>query len=78
MSLLFQIILFAVQVLIAFFVGEIAKDKGRNFTPWFIFGLFTSVWALFYVMLVDDLRPPFPVRRRKVAGGKVSLKADCR
>ena len=68
MGLLIPIVLVAAQVLIPFFVGAIARDKGRSFALWCLFGVISPTWALFYVMLVDDLRPAFPLRRRKAAG----------
>lgn len=56
-----QIVYLAARFVIAFFVGSIAKDKGRSFGLWFVFGVIAPVFAPFYVMLVDDLRwPVFP------------------
>jgi hypothetical protein len=60
-------VLIAVEhIAFPFIVGSLARDKGRSFVLWFVFGLIVPVFALFYVMLVDDLRwPVFPWERRK-------------
>jgi hypothetical protein len=52
---------------LAFFVAQIAKDKGRDYWLWLLFGLIIPVYALFYVVLVDDLSktPKFPRPRKR-------------
>ena len=58
-------IFFLPSLAIAFFVSQIAKDKGRSAFMWFCFGLVMPHLAPFYVMAVEDLdRKPFFSRYR--------------
>ena len=51
-----------IHLVISFFVGAIARDKGRSFALWFLFGLLTPIWGLFYVVLSDSLKKELPFR----------------
>jgi len=75
------VVLFAIvpHAAIAFFVGHLAEDKGRNYWRWFMFSFFMPTWGLFYVMLVDeayiDTLFPKPVPRpRKQAPNPSGIK----
>ena len=74
MNLRVIVIEVCIRLLVGFFVAHLAQDKYRAFGLWFIFGAANPTWALFYVMLVDDLRHKrhFPLSPRKIRLGRNS------